>query len=41
MNNKWLKDYFDLYKKPLFDEAVFEQLLEFKQHLESVHDSIV
>ena len=39
MNNKWLKGYFDLYKKPLFDEAVFEQLLEFKQHLESVHDN--
>lgn len=37
MNKDWLKEYFELYKKPLFDGAVFDQLLELKQNLESVH----
>jgi len=37
MNEKWLKDYFNLYKKPLFDESIFNSLLEFKNLLETVH----
>ena len=37
MNKAWLKEYFELYKKPLFDETVFSQLLELKQDLERVH----
>jgi len=37
MNKTWLKDYFDLYKKPLFDESVFNQLLELKKLLVTVN----
>ncbi len=37
MNKTWLKKYFELYKKPLFDEAVINKLLELKRILESVH----
>ena len=37
MNETWLKEYFDLYKKPLFDQSVVTQLLELKNSLESVH----
>ncbi len=37
MNETWLKEYFDLYKKPLFDELVFSQFLEMKQDVETVH----
>jgi len=38
MNKTWLKEYFELYKNPLFDESVFSQLLELKTDLETVHD---
>tara|TARA_S200000501_G_C20787846_1_gene728072 strand:- start:77 stop:637 length:561 start_codon:yes stop_codon:yes gene_type:complete len=34
MNNKWMKEYFDLYKKPLFDEEVIEKLLRLKNEME-------
>ena len=37
MNETWLKEYFELYKKPLFDELVIQQLLEVKIALEVVH----
>jgi D-sedoheptulose 7-phosphate isomerase len=37
MNEAWLKKYFDLYKKPLFDKLVINQLLELKNDLETVH----
>ncbi|MBT6112055.1 MAG: SIS domain-containing protein [Candidatus Marinimicrobia bacterium] len=37
MNRAWLKEYFDLYKKPLFDESIPDLLLELKQYLETVH----
>ena len=37
MNRLWLKEYFDLYKKPLFDESVYNLLLELKNSLETVH----
>ena len=37
MNKAWLKEYFELYKQPLFDESVFKQLLELKSDLEIVH----
>ena len=37
MNESWLKEYFDLYKKPLFDESVFNQLLELKTVLVTVN----
>ena len=39
MNETWLKKYFKLYKKTLFDEAVFSHLLQMKQNLETVHES--
>ena len=38
MNKNWLKEYFNLYKKPLFDESVFIRLLELKQDLETMHE---
>ena len=37
MNNTWLKEYFELYKKPLFDESIFNRLLELKELLENTH----
>ncbi len=37
MNETWLKEYFDLYKKPLFDNSIIHQLLELKNVLEIVH----
>jgi len=37
MNEAWLKEYFDLYKKPLFDKSVINQLLELKNILGAVH----
>ena len=37
MNESWLKDYFELYKKPLFDDSVFGLLLKLKNVLETVH----
>ena len=37
MNETWLKEYFELYKKPLFDESIFNQLLELKEDLEQIH----
>ena len=37
MNETWLKKYFKLYKKTLFDEEVFSHLLQMKQNLETVH----
>jgi len=37
MNETWLKEYFNLYKKSLFDQSVVTQLLELKNSLESVH----
>ena len=37
MNETWLRGYFELYKKPLFDESVFNQLLELKTVLETVN----
>ena len=39
MNEAWLKKYFKLYKKPLFDETVFRQLLMLKENLERVNDN--
>ena len=39
INQSWLKQYFELYKKPLFGESVFIQLLELKQCLEETHKS--
>jgi len=39
MNEIWLKEFFELYKKPLFDEEVFSQLLELKQELVTVHNN--
>ena len=36
MNETWLREYFKLYKKPLFDEKIFMHLLELKLDLESV-----
>ena len=37
INQSWLKQYFELYKKPLFDESVFSQLLELKHCLLETH----
>ena len=37
MNRAWMKEYFDLYKKPLFDNSIIDQLLELKKVLEIVH----
>lgn len=37
MNEFWLKEYFDLYKKPLFSEEAIHSLLELKALLEFVH----
>ena len=37
MDKTWLKRYFNLYKKPLFDESVYKQLLVLKRDLETVH----
>ena len=39
MNETWFNEYFELYKKPLFDKLVFNQLLELKEILETVHDN--
>ena len=39
MKETWLKEYFELYKKPLFDEAVFNDLLELKKNLETSHNN--
>ncbi len=39
MNESWLKDYFYLYKKPLFDESVYEHLLTLKSDVESVNSN--
>ena len=36
MNETWFNEYFELYKKPLFDKLVFNQLLELKEILETV-----
>lgn len=37
MNELWLKEYFDLYKKPLFDVAIYRDLLTLKHDLETIH----
>jgi len=37
MNKAWLKEYFELYRNPLFDEAIIHELLELKKDLETVH----
>ena len=37
MNEIWLKEYFDLYKKPLFDNNIFDLLLELKANLELIN----
>ena len=39
MNESWLKDYFDLYKKPLLDDSVYEHLMTLKSDVESVHSN--
>ena len=39
MNEDWLKEYFELYKKPLFDKTIFSQLLKLKEDLEGVHQN--
>ena len=39
MNKTWFNKYFKLYKKQLFDETVFNHLLEIKQDLETVHEN--
>ena len=39
MKETWLKEYFELYKKPLFDETVFSDLLELKNNLETNHNN--
>ena len=39
MNETWFNEYFELYKKPLFDKLVFNQLLELKEILEIVHNN--
>ena len=39
MNENWLKEYFELYKQPLFDKTIFTQLLELKEDLEGVHQN--
>lgn len=36
INKEWLREYFSLYKDPLFDEIIFEKLLKLKKKLESV-----
>jgi len=38
MNKTWFREYFDLYKKPLFDETIAEQLLDVKHYLEAVNE---
>ena len=35
MNESWLKNYFNLYKKSLFDEKIFNKILDLKQDLEN------
>jgi len=37
MNKIWFEEYFDLYKKPLFDKQIYEELLALKRDLETVH----
>jgi len=37
MNETWLKEYFELYKKLLFDESIFNQLLELKGDHEQIN----
>lgn len=39
INKEWLREYFSLYKDPLFDEIIFEKLLKLKKELESVSRS--
>ena len=39
MNEIWLKEYFELYKKPLFDQTVFSQLLELKKYVETINNN--
>ena len=39
MNENWLEEYFELYKKPLYDKTVLIQLLELKDYLEGVHQN--
>jgi D-sedoheptulose 7-phosphate isomerase len=37
MNKIWFEKYFDLYKKPLFNKQIYEDLLALKYDLETVH----
>jgi len=37
MNKKWMEEYFELYKKPLFDKSYIDLLLELKLDLEYVN----
>ena len=39
MNETWLKEYFKLYRKPLFDESIFNKLLKLKDSLEHIHQN--
>ena len=39
MNETWLKEYFKLYKKPLFNDEVISQLLELKDDLEKINNN--
>jgi len=37
MNEAWLKEYFELYRRPLFDESIINKLLQLKNDLEHIH----
>ncbi len=39
MNETWLKEYFELYRKPLFDKSIFNKLLKLKNDLEHIHQN--
>jgi len=39
VKESWLKEYFELYKKPLFDESIYLDLLTLKYDLLSVHSN--
>jgi len=39
MNEVWLKEYFQLYNKPLFDESIIHKLLQLKDGLEHIHQN--
>lgn len=38
-DNQWLREYFDLYRKTIFKEEIFETLIEIKELFKKINDS--